>query len=395
MLRALRLFLFLAPLLALMGAVVMPREARTLPLFARKYSMPCTQCHMAFPRLNAFGIAFRQNGYRLEGTKGESPWEDNFFPLSLVGDVGIDYQRVNEDNGSGGRTTTSASQFVQNAVEFHTAGTLAPGLTFHFDNGFAGPGGVLTSGMAFIQFDDLSSRGRLNVKAGIYDAEIPYISDSRRTTWAGYLSPATLDGRGVELNGTNTGWTYAAGLINSERTHGKAGETTLNNLENPYAWLMRNINGQLVTARVWLDHQDPRKVDENSSLHTMAQGSAYLGPPSARWAIIPGYTYEHFDDADSSLTPMSDQAQTVMLEGIVKAGAEARWVFTGRYELRHQEKLETGAWTFAEEDDRLVTANAAYYYNPNARIVLDWAQTGDNVHGPTVDLYKVFVHVGY
>jgi hypothetical protein len=268
-------------------------------------------------------------------------------------------------------------------------------LSFRFDNNFFGPGGVLLSGMAFLQFDDLSSRGRLNIKGGIYDAEVPYISDSRRTLWAGYLSPATLDARGIELNGTNSGWTYAAGLINSDRTKGKAGATTLNNLENTYAWLMRDINGQLVSARVFLDRQDPRKVDETASLHSMAQASAFLGPPSGRWRLIPAYSYENFGDADSSLTPMSDQVQTAMLEGIVKTGKEERLVISARYELRHQSKLTTGAWEFPEEDDRLITANVAYYYNPNARIVLDWAQTGDNVHGPTVDLVKLYVHVGY
>ena len=299
--RPIRPVLLLAPLLfsfALLAQTIMPRGAETLPLFARKYSMPCTQCHMAFPRLNAFGVKFRQNGYRLAGAKGDSPWEDTSFPLSLIGNVGIDYARTNVDAGGGTRVTTTTSEFVQNAVEFHSAGTLAPGLTFHFDNGFAGPGGVLQSGMAFIQFDDLSSRGRLNLKAGVYDAEIPYISDSRRTTWEGYLTPATLDARGVELNGINGAWTYALGVINSERTVGKPGSTSLHQMENPYVWLMRDLSGQLVTVRAFLDRQDPRKVSLDASQHLVVQGSAFLNGGSGRWAVIPGFTYEHFADAD-------------------------------------------------------------------------------------------------
>ena len=395
--RVFRLILFLAPLLALASAALQPRDARTLPLFARKYSMPCTQCHMAFPRLNAFGIKFRQNGYRLEGDKGAAPWEEGaFIPLSLVGNVGIDYLRQNVEVSPGNRTTTTTSQFVQNQVEFHTAGTLAKNLTFHFDNGFAGgAGGVLTSGMAFLQFDDLSSRGRLNAKAGIYDAEIPYLSDSRKTTWEGYLTPVTLNGQGVELNGTNQGWTYAAAVINSARTHGKSGSTTLNQLEDPYAWVMRDFKGQLVAVRGWLNHQDPRKVDQESSLHTMIQGSAFLNNGTGRWAIIPGYTYEHFADADSSLTPMSDVVQTLLLEGIFTTGAPQPWVFTGRFELRHQSKLTSTAWTFPEEDDQQLAVNVAYYVSPNARIAFDWGHTYDNVQGPRTDSYKLFAHVGY
>jgi hypothetical protein len=128
------------------------RPGLALPLFARKYQMQCTQCHMAFPRLNAFGIQFRQNGYRLGDEKGDSPWESKEFPLSLVGNVGIQSLRFEEGDSTGAnRTHFSAMHFVQNAVEFHTAGTLGPNLTFHFDNGFAdGAGGTLESGMAFL-----------------------------------------------------------------------------------------------------------------------------------------------------------------------------------------------------------------------------------------------------
>jgi len=53
--RSLRFVLLLAPLLALLTQVVTPKSAQTLPLFARKYSLQCTQCHMAYPRLNEFG----------------------------------------------------------------------------------------------------------------------------------------------------------------------------------------------------------------------------------------------------------------------------------------------------------------------------------------------------
>src|SRR5207249_649768 len=88
LMRSLRISLVLVPLIALLVQTLMPTRAATLPLFARKYSMPCTQCHLAFPRLNAFGMKFRQDGYRLGRAKGESPWESVSFPLSLVGNVG-------------------------------------------------------------------------------------------------------------------------------------------------------------------------------------------------------------------------------------------------------------------------------------------------------------------
>ncbi len=58
-----------------------------IPAFARRYRVGCSHCHVAFPKLNAVGEAFRLNGYRFpEGQPvprgeppvplGEDPWKD-------------------------------------------------------------------------------------------------------------------------------------------------------------------------------------------------------------------------------------------------------------------------------------------------------------------------------
>jgi len=39
--------------------------AEAIPAFARKYATSCQTCHTVFPKLNAFGTAFRLNGYRM------------------------------------------------------------------------------------------------------------------------------------------------------------------------------------------------------------------------------------------------------------------------------------------------------------------------------------------
>ena len=73
MMRLVRFLLVVAPAVGLLQLCLMPGSGNALPLFARKYDFQCAQCHMAFPRLNAFGMRFRQNGYRLDGEKGKSP----------------------------------------------------------------------------------------------------------------------------------------------------------------------------------------------------------------------------------------------------------------------------------------------------------------------------------
>src|SRR5947208_1579526 len=41
------------------------QSAVALPVFARRYETSCTTCHAMIPKLNPFGIAFRNNGYRI------------------------------------------------------------------------------------------------------------------------------------------------------------------------------------------------------------------------------------------------------------------------------------------------------------------------------------------
>jgi hypothetical protein len=43
----------------------MASTAHALPVFARKYQTSCQTCHIVFPKLNAFGEAFRLRGYRM------------------------------------------------------------------------------------------------------------------------------------------------------------------------------------------------------------------------------------------------------------------------------------------------------------------------------------------
>ena len=390
--RWIRTVLFVAPMVALLTQLLSPDSAKGLPLFARKNALPCTTCHFAFPRLNAFGMAFRQNGYRMPGQVGESPWESKEFPLAVVGNVGYAYTKLDTlDTGTNSRGSFATSEFVQNAFELHSAGTLSKDFTFHFDADFEGPGLPLNSGQAYLQFDDLAKNGVLNVRAGIFDADMLYLAGSRRLTNTDYLLPVTFDGAGIEANGLHSGWSYAAGLVNSSRTIGKPTDKSINNMENPYAWLTRDLHGQLIGARIYWDHQDPRAVDKSSSVHTQAELNAFLN--GARWVLIPDLMYEHYSDADPT---QRDKVESGLLEGSVFIDKGQHWLFTGRYEIRHSPKFDfQGATAFPEEDDSQTVANVSWYANPNAKLGLEYSYLTDNVQGPRLSELQLYVHVGY
>src|SRR5436853_5330918 len=55
-----------------------------IPSFARKYNLPCSACHTAWPELNAFGQAFRDNGYQMMNDRDSPIWQSPaYFPLGL------------------------------------------------------------------------------------------------------------------------------------------------------------------------------------------------------------------------------------------------------------------------------------------------------------------------
>ena len=69
---------------ALALVLVSPGEGEALPAFARKYRTSCSTCHVSFPKLNAFGEAYRLAAYQIPG--GDEPFIKE-EPVSLGSDA--------------------------------------------------------------------------------------------------------------------------------------------------------------------------------------------------------------------------------------------------------------------------------------------------------------------
>jgi hypothetical protein len=67
-------------LAAIAGVLLVSTVSQAVPAFARKYQTSCQTCHIVFPKLNAFGEAFRLKGYRMPGETEEMIKEK---PVSL------------------------------------------------------------------------------------------------------------------------------------------------------------------------------------------------------------------------------------------------------------------------------------------------------------------------
>jgi len=84
------LAIFTLVVLAMLFADAKPAQALptgkafAIPAFARKYGLPCSACHTAWPELNNFGQVFRDNGYQLMNDRDSPIWQNpSYFPISF------------------------------------------------------------------------------------------------------------------------------------------------------------------------------------------------------------------------------------------------------------------------------------------------------------------------
>lgn len=113
-------------------------SASALPAFARKYGMPCSACHEAWPMLSPFGQQFKDNGYQM-GNDRDAPifqqaayWPVTFRITPIWHRESTNKAQVDGSNGPGGNeATVTAHGFDWSGLDFHTGGTLAKNFSFY------------------------------------------------------------------------------------------------------------------------------------------------------------------------------------------------------------------------------------------------------------------------
>ncbi|PJA98478.1 MAG: hypothetical protein CO128_07115 [Ignavibacteriales bacterium CG_4_9_14_3_um_filter_30_11] len=130
-------------------------QLSAIPAFARKYNTSCSTCHYAYPKLNAFGKAFKNNGYRYpagqdaEMTKEEpvslgsegykKVWPDAIWPSDIPGTVPVSMHAIGRVFAAGGfddPTTTATEEDkivsfeIPHELELLFGGTIGENLSF-------------------------------------------------------------------------------------------------------------------------------------------------------------------------------------------------------------------------------------------------------------------------
>jgi hypothetical protein len=151
-----------------------PQTASAIPAFAKKTGLRCSACHEAWPKLNAFGQAFQDNGYQI-GNERDSPR----FLSPFYWPAGVRYtpqwhRELNSaqatDQAASGVQPVSTHGFDLSGVDLWFAGVLENNISFvvlpssdeygnfHFESGW-------------VRFDNLLKTPLLNIKAGKFELD--------------------------------------------------------------------------------------------------------------------------------------------------------------------------------------------------------------------------------
>jgi hypothetical protein len=174
------LFLLLCIFLGNRPAFALPSprgNVYAIPAFARKYGMPCSSCHEAWPKLSPFGQQFKDNGYQM-GNEKDAPIYQNpsYWPVSFRITPNFHRERVDHAdifNPATGTTTEgplTTHGFDLSGLDILTAGTLAKNISFLLvpssDNT-----GAFHFESANVRFSNLLGSSWLNIKAGKFELD--------------------------------------------------------------------------------------------------------------------------------------------------------------------------------------------------------------------------------
>jgi len=368
--------------------------ALAIPSFARLHGLPCNECHSAFPRLNPFGMDYKQRGYRLPGEEGLFIWDQKTLPISAmaVGRLRISHR----DNPVTGARNRTRSRFELEEVELMIAGTAAPkvGYFIEFEQEVA-DGEEFTADQAWVQFSDLLPASLLNVRAGMMLNEVYYLSQKRRLTFQRYLSPITFNVTGVELNGTWHRLRFAGGVVNDERnppsktTTTVVGTTVTTSITNPksvnlenrlqgyYAWMTYTIADQTLGIRYINTKSNSDNPSPVIDGRTRQQLDATVNLWFAPVEVILGY-FHNFDIGGVN----GQQRRSFLAEGIVEVLPEILFLDT-RFELQDTALVAGSPNNSTTSNGTQVSANLTYYFLPNIRLIAEF----DKVSGEGTGIF--------
>ena len=209
-------------LIAVMFCLESPAQA--IPAFARKTGLRCTSCHEAWPVLNDFGRAFRDNGYQVRlGKDDPTTTPQGYWPVAIRTTPHYAFTKLTHQDTDQGMKDLSNGGVADGAMDLLTAGTLAPNVSFLVvPTGFASDGAVSLESYFVYLTRVFFQSDWFNLRIGKHEVDLPasahrspnltngylvygYHSASDATNGSAALADLGSNQRGVEISGHDRG----------------------------------------------------------------------------------------------------------------------------------------------------------------------------------------------
>lgn len=169
--------------------LVKPEPAKAIPGLARKYGLPCSACHEAWPKLNQFGITFRDNGYQLMNDRDSPIWHrPEYIPVTFRMTpnwhrewTNRQEQDVTPGNPLNGLTEApfAASGFDLSGLDILNFGTLYKNISFGLVAS-ADNTGAFGFESSWVRFDNILGSRWMNFKFGKLELDLPEALSEKR-----------------------------------------------------------------------------------------------------------------------------------------------------------------------------------------------------------------------
>jgi hypothetical protein len=187
-----------------------PPRADAIPAFSRQYNTSCSTCHVDFPKLNDFGKAFKDAGFKfptddesmlkippvlLGAPANKELWPHTVWPGSIPGlpPIGLRMNNFftivgkNRGNFAGGGVTPPGTGFVPRTdfepglFSIFTAGNFGSDIAFWVDEDFSVGGDAAAGGLGdgYLKFVNIGRflhlpKDALSLRAGQFELDLPF-----------------------------------------------------------------------------------------------------------------------------------------------------------------------------------------------------------------------------
>lgn len=352
--------------------------AEAVPPFARKYKTSCQTCHVAYPKLNAFGEAFRRNGFYFpkggdyEATQEEPVslgakankrrFPNAVWPGSIPGTAPIGFA-VAADFRSGEQDEIKGDIQVPKIVKIIMAGTMGEKISGWADLHLVEDGAAGSPGRIYIQFNDLLKpivpEVEAHIRIGQFDPDLVLANSHRILSinpiaTQAYNSATGLDAghahggsvfsmdslqRGLELRGTALGRViFSGGIVNGNGSGvpGHTGSFDDNNSKDIYGRIAYKLGG----LRADGSGQSSSKV---TIFGASVDNTLQVGGFAYRGKALVEVEHEEEHGEEMEMGEEEEEEESSVVNGFRRTGVDilARY---GRLEVR-------GAYMTAKDDD--------------------------------------------